>query len=87
MFGRFRIAPPVFLHGEVEYLSDEYLRFDLSTERKDLTSVLLGAGVSWPAGRRLSVFALGLYNLAYDDADPSPHGSPWLFGPGVGFGF
>jgi hypothetical protein len=86
VFGDYRVLPPIFLHAELEYLSYEYVDFDASTDRDDYTSVYVGGGVSWPAGRSTSLFVLGLYNLSYSDGDPGPYSSPWVVRVGVGFG-
>jgi len=57
-----------------------------TTDRDDFTSLYVGGGVSWPAGRSTSLYAMGLYNLSYSDGDPGPYSSPWVFRFGVGFG-
>lgn len=86
LFGEYWVLPPIFLHAELEYLSYESVNFDASTDRDDYTSVYVGGGVSWPAGRSTSLFVLGLYNLSYSDGDPGPYSSPWVLRVGVGFG-
>jgi len=87
LFGRYHVWNPLFVHAEAEYLSFEYIRFDLSTERDNFTSLFVGPGVNWPIGGRTSMFALALYNLAYDSGEPSPYDSPWIIRFGVGVGF
>lgn len=87
VFGRYLIWAPVYLHAEVEYLSYEYVRFDLSTERDNFTSVFVGGGVALPMGRRASGFIQALYNLSYSSGEPSPYDSPWTVRFGVGVGF
>jgi hypothetical protein len=87
LFGRYHVWNPLFVHAEVEYLSYEYVRFDLSTERDNFTSFFVGPGVNWALGGRTSMFALALYNLAYDSGEPSPYDSPWVVRFGIGVGF
>lgn len=87
VFGRYIVWNPLFLQAEVEYLNYEYLQFDLTTDRKGYTSVLLGGGAATPMGRNASAFATILYNVAYDSDDPGPYGSPWIVRFGFGFGF
>lgn len=86
VFGQYLVFDPVFVHAELEYLSYESILLDLSTDRDTFTSVYVGGGMSWPAGRSTSLFVLGLYNLSYSDGDPGPYSSPWVFRFGVGFG-
>jgi hypothetical protein len=88
VFGRYRVAPPVFLQVEYEYLDYEYARIGGSTDRETFDSVLAGAGFVQPAGGRASLFVLGLYNFSYDDNDlRSPYSDPWVFRVGVSIGF
>lgn len=87
VFGRYLIWNPVYLHGEIEYLSYEYLRFDLSTERDNFTSVFVGGGAAFPMGRRTSAYIQALYNLSYSSGEPSPYNSPWVVRFGIGVGF
>ena len=88
LFGRFRVAPSVFLEADWEYLNWEYIRYDLSTDRTTTSSFLAGGGYYQPLGGRSSLFFSALYNFSYDDDDPfEPYGSPWVFRAGVGVGF
>lgn len=87
VFGRYVVWAPVYLHAEVEYLSYEFVRFDLSTERDNFTSVFVGGGAALPMGRRSSAYVQALYNLAYSSSEPSPYDSPWVVRFGIGVGF
>lgn len=87
VFTRYRIAGPLFVHGEYEYLNFEYYR-GASKERTGVSSVLAGGGISQPLGRNASFFAMVLYNLSYSSyASPAPYASPWVVRAGVGFNF
>ena len=88
VFARYRFLPSLFGHLEYEYLSYEFVRSDLSTDRDNFNSVLVGPGFHQPAGKRVSFFATALYNLSYDSAEfPSPYDDEWVFRVGVGVGF
>jgi len=87
LFGRYHVTQPVFLQLEYEYLSYEYAFTDGSTARDDFDSVLAGAGVLQPLGGSSSFFAMALYNLSYQDDEPSPYDDPWVIRIGVGFAF
>jgi hypothetical protein len=88
VFGRFVVRRPFFLQAEYEYLSYEFIRADLTTERDDFQSVLVGGGMAQPLGRNVVLFATGLYNLSYDDDElRSPYDNPWIFRAGVAFRF
>lgn len=88
LFGRYKVAGPLFLHAEYEYLNYEYYT-NVSTgakDRDDFGSFLAGGGVSQQAGRNVSLYALALYNFSYDEPD-SPYADPWVIRFGVGVGF
>jgi hypothetical protein len=87
IFGRYLVWDPLYLHAEVEYLSYEFIQFDLSTDREGFTSFFVGAGAGTPISRNASFFATVLYNLSYSSGERSPYGSPWVVRMGVGFGF
>lgn len=87
-FARYRISEPLFLQAEVELLSYEYLRADLTEDRDTFESVLAGAGFVRPLGRRTSLYGLALYNFSYDDDDlVSPYDDDWVYRVGVTVGF
>jgi hypothetical protein len=87
VFGRYMIKAPFFAQAELEQLSYEYVRSNLSTTRTDATSLFLGGGVAWPLGSNVSAFATALYNVSYGSQSPSPYSGPWVFRVGVGVGF
>lgn len=88
VFGRYAVTGPFFLQGEIEQLSFEYYRSDLTKTRTDATSVFGGGGIAQPLGRNASLFALALYNFSYSGYGfPAPYASPWIFRVGVAVGF
>lgn len=87
VFGRYAIAGPFFAQAEVEQLSYEYVRSNLTTTRTDATSIFAGGGVAQPIGGRATAFATVLYNLSYGSQSPSPYSSPWVIRVGIGIGF
>jgi len=87
VFARYTVAGPFFVQGELEQLSYEYIRSNLTTTRTNATSFFAGGGVSHPLGRNVTVFATALYNFSYGSQSPSPYSSPWVIRLGVGVGF
>ncbi len=87
VFGRYTIKGPFFVQAELEQLSYEYIRTNLTTARTDATSLFAGGGVSYPISPNVSAFATALYNFSYGSQSPSPYSSPWVFRIGVGVGF
>lgn len=88
LFGRYHLPGPFFVQGEIEYLSYQYYRPNLTKERDGVWSVLAGGGISQPLGSNASAFALLMYNFSYNDySQPSPYTSPWVVRFGVGLRF
>jgi len=87
VFARYRVAPPVFLQAEYEYLDYEFVRFDGSKGRSSYDSALAGIGFWQRTGGRMGIFAVALYNLSYSASDPGPYSDPWVFRAGVSLGF
>jgi hypothetical protein len=88
LFARFYMNPHLFLEADYEYLSHEFVRFDLSTDRKNFSSALGGIGFSQPAGQRASIFLLVLYDFTHDNNDPFyPYADPWIYRVGVSASF
>jgi hypothetical protein len=87
VFGRYAIAGPFFAQAELEQLSFEYVRANLTTARTDATSLYAGGGISHPIGSNVNAFATVMYNLSYESQSPSPYSSPWVVRFGVGVGF
>ena len=50
-------------------------------------SVLVGGGIFQPMGGHAALVFSALYNLSYSGNEPSPYGSPWVYGAGVSVGF
>jgi len=73
--------------AELEQLSYEYVRSNLTTTRTDATSLFVGGGAAWPLGSNVTAFATALYNVSYGSQSPSPYSGPWVFRFGVGVGF
>jgi hypothetical protein len=86
LFGRFFVGGGAFLEGDVEYLSFEFIRSNLTTERRNETNFLAGVGLSRPIGKHTSFFIVALYNLTFDD-QVSAYEEPWLIRAGVTVGF
>ena len=88
LFTRIRIVDPIFAQVEYEYLSWEFVRLDLSTERRGYPSLLGGIGFAQPLGGNATFYTSFLYNFTYDDSDIiRPYNSPWVIRVGVGFWF
>lgn len=87
LFGRYFVAPAVFLQAEYEYLDYEFLRVDGSTDRDGYGSWLAGVGYSRPISSGASFFVLGLYNFSYADDEPSPYSDRYVLRVGVGVAF
>ena len=87
VFARYTVVGPFFVQGELEQLSYEYIRPDLTTARTDATSFFAGGGVSHALSRNVNLYATALYNFSYGSQSPSPYSSPWVLRFGVGVGF
>jgi hypothetical protein len=88
LFARFHVTPQWFLEADFEFLSHEFVRFDLSTDRDSFNTLLGGVGYSQPLGGRASIFVLALYDFTYDDNDPFyPYSDPWIVRGGISAGF
>jgi len=87
VFGRYTIKAPFFAQAELEQLSFEYVRSNLTTARTDATSLFVGGGAAWPLGSNVSAFATAMYNVSYGSQSPSPYSGPWVFRIGIGVGF
>lgn len=88
LFARYHLTPQWFLEADYEFLSHEFVRFDLSTDRETFNTMLGGIGYSQPMGGRASIFILALYDFTYDDNDLSyPYDDPWIVRGGISAGF
>ena len=88
VFARFYIIPSIFLQGEYDYLSYDYITRFNQEERGSDTRLMGGAGFSTAVNDHISVSLTGLYDFLYDEDDLySAYGSPWVIRGGIGFGF
>ncbi len=88
LFARYFLIPQLFVQGEYDYLSYEYIDLDYDTVRTSANALLGGGGYSMPMGPHAAFNATILYDLLHDSGDPyRPYDSPWVFRVGVGVGF
>ena len=83
----YRIAQPLYLQAEYEYLSYEFVRSDGTSDRDEFDSVFGGFGFVQPMGGRSSFFVTALYNFSFSSDDRGPYSDPWVVRAGVAFGF
>jgi len=87
-FLQFFPVPNFFGQVEYEWLDYEYVLPNFETNRTSAGSVFVGGGIFQPIGRGAAFFASTLYNISYDEDDPtSPYDSPWVVRAGVSVGF
>ena len=91
LFGRYKIYQPLFVHGEYELLSYEFLTTNGFEDRELFSSFFAGGGISQPLGKSPespAFFMLALYNFSHDGDDfPQPYDTPWSVRVGVSMGF
>jgi len=91
VFGRYKIHAPLFVQGEYELLSYQFLTTNGFEERENFSSFFGGGGISQPLGRSPespAFFMLVLYNFSHDADDfPQPYDTPWSVRVGVSVGF
>jgi hypothetical protein len=88
-FARFAITSNIFVQAEYEYLSYEFPRIDLTTDRKGYNSVFVGAGFQQPIGNNASFYIMALYNVTYTDPKPGeflPYDNPLILRAGINIG-
>jgi hypothetical protein len=86
LFTRYRLTPQYFLEADVEHLSNEYVRADNTTDRREFNSFLAGGGYQMSLGGNASAYITVLYNFSYNDKD-SPYSDPISVRGGIGVGF
>ncbi len=93
-FTRYVIEDRYIVHAEYEILSFEYTNGipdpgtgDLQTFRDTYSALWLGGGYRESLGRNAGFFLLALYNVLYDETEPSPYASPLSIRAGVAVGF
>lgn len=85
VFGRYRIVPQLYVHGEFAYASYEYPVFG-GSDREWIPFLLLGAGYVQPISRSTYVFAEVLFDVLQDDKSPYDQWEPFVsVGVSVGF--
>ena len=91
-FTRFQVTDKYFTHFEYEFLNFEYatgrvINNELETERDSYNALWLGAGYREDVGRNAGFFMVALYNVLYDENEPSPYASPLSIRAGFAVGF
>jgi len=84
VFGRMKIADPFFAMAQYEYLSVDT---GFEGRRLGLKSVLVGGGIQQPLGGKAVASFTVLYNLSYEEGQPSVYNSPLVIGGGITLGF
>jgi hypothetical protein len=87
IFSRYIITRQFFATTEFEYLNFEFVSSPTESVRQGFDSWFIGGGFVQPLGRMASFTIIGLYNLLYDDAGPSPYNSPFVLRAGINVGF
>lgn len=92
-FARYVIEDRYIAHVEYEILSFEFTdgtidsNGDFNTARDTYSSLWLGGGYRESVGRNAGFFVLALYNVLYDETEPSPYASPLSIRAGFAVGF
>jgi hypothetical protein len=90
LFARYYVTSGLFLQGEYDYTSYEYLaNIDTgATSRDTYDAFLAGVGFNTAVGRGAGVYVLALYDFNYDESDPYRlYNSALQFRIGVSVGF
>ena len=87
LFARYYIAEGFFLSAAYEYLRFQYFDVNGAQLSDDYTSVFAGGGFAQPMSPNASFIVSAMYNVTYDEDEPSPYDSPWVIGAGVSVGF
>jgi len=85
-FARYRIVPPLYVHGELAALNYETRTSGSSSDREWVPFLLLGGGYVKPVGRKTSVFVEVLFDVLQDSNSPYEKWNPWI-SVGVASGF
>lgn len=86
LFGRYRVLPAFYFHGEGRYLNYERFTVTGAGERTWVPLVLLGGGFVQRVSRRASTYVEVLFDVLQDDASPYDNWEPFVrVGVGVGF--
>jgi hypothetical protein len=85
VFGRYRVVPQMYVHGEFAYASYERQTFG-GSERNWVPFLLLGAGYVQPVGKRTYLYAEVLFDVLQDKNSPYKEWEPFVsVGASVGF--
>lgn len=85
-FARYRVIPPVYVHGELAFLNYEFQTSGSTSNREWVPFLLLGGGFVKPVGRNTSVFVEVLFDVLQDSNSPYEKWNPWI-SVGVAAGF
>ena len=67
--------------------TQQFINFDLTTDREGFNSVFGGVGFANPIGSNGALNITLLYNFSHDDGQRSPYADPYVIRIGVSFGF
>ncbi len=85
VFGRYRVIPQLYVHGEFVYASYEFQTFT-GSDREWVPFILLGGGYVQPVGPRTFLYAEVLFDVLRDKNSPYKQWEPFVsFGVSVGF--
>ena len=85
-FARYRIVPPLYVHGELAFLNYEFATSGSTSDREWVPFLLLGGGYVKPVGKKTSVFVEVLFDVLQDSNSPYEKWNPWI-SVGVASGF
>lgn len=86
VFGRLRVSPNLYAHGEYQAVNYELPTGLNSTDRQWVPFLLVGAGYTRSLGGRTSVYAEVLFDVLQDENSPYDDWEP-VVSVGVGVGF
>ena len=86
VFGRYRVIPQVYLHGEFAYYSYKFKVTELESDRTWVPFLFLGGGYVQPVGPNVALFIEVLVDVLQDANSPYKAWDP-LISIGVAAGF
>lgn len=75
LFGRVNLAGQIFAYGEYSFFNFAYSGDN--NDRRTVTRLPIGLGLSQPIGPRSSFNIIAAYDMIYDEQ--GPYASPWVF--------
>jgi len=81
-FLRYNVTPEFFAYTEYEYLVFEFSNTISEVDTEGFSSFFVGGGYAVPLSEKVSLLAIALYNLAYNDFR-SPYPSPIVLRGGI----